>query len=105
MTSNRRTGFIVLIMLTIAGAAPIISVIAAGFVAGSLGCTLDEGSIHPCVVAGIDLGAVLYAMGVAGWLMLATGPLLIILILIWMIIGLRAILRRLRQPTSRLDRQ
>ncbi|MFC4639895.1 hypothetical protein [Deinococcus hohokamensis] len=38
------------------------------------GCRLDEGSVHPCLVLGVDLGGALYTMGMMGWIMLITVP-------------------------------
>jgi hypothetical protein len=46
----------------------------AGNIASANGCQLDEGSVHPCIVNGRDMGEQLYGMGVAGWFMLATIP-------------------------------
>ncbi|WP_118137484.1 hypothetical protein [Oceanicella sp. SM1341] len=54
---------------------PILSVLAAAAIAGALGCRLDEGSAHDCVLLGANLGETLYAMGVAGWLALVSLPL------------------------------
>ncbi len=54
---------------------PVISVAIAGEIANANGCQLDEGSVHPCVVNGTDIGETLYTLGVLGWLMLATLPL------------------------------
>jgi hypothetical protein len=65
---------IVIIILLIA-ALPLISVAIAGSIANANGCQLDEGSIHPCVVNGQDMGETLYSMGVMGWFMLVTIPL------------------------------
>lgn len=54
---------------------PVLSVAAAGAIANANGCDLDEGSVHPCLVNGVDMGETLYSMGVMGWFMLATLPL------------------------------
>lgn len=53
---------------------PVASVAVAGLVAEAAGCTLNEARAHPCVIAGLDWGGLLYTMGVLGWLMLATIP-------------------------------
>jgi hypothetical protein len=53
---------------------PVVSVAIAGGIANANGCQLDEGSAHPCIVNGQDVGETLYAMGVMGWLMLVTIP-------------------------------
>ena len=54
--------------------APVISVAMAGGIASLNGCPLTEANITPCVVLGVDLGGVLYGMGVMGWMMLLTLP-------------------------------
>jgi hypothetical protein len=53
---------------------PFIPVIIASLIASACGCDLDEGSAHPCIVFGKDIGRTLYAMGVMGWLGLLTFP-------------------------------
>jgi hypothetical protein len=51
---------------------PMILAAIASAIAGSAGCALDEGSIHPCVIAGEDWGSTLYTMAMMGWLAIAT---------------------------------
>jgi hypothetical protein len=75
--------FAILVVLTIW---PVISVLVASSIAEANGCALDEGSVHPCLVTGADWGEALYAMGVLGWLMLATLPLGGGALLVWLII-------------------
>ena len=53
---------------------PMILVTVAGNIASANGCQLDEGSVHPCIVDGRDIGEQLYGMGVMGWFMLVTIP-------------------------------
>ena len=81
---------------------PAVSVATAGQIANANGCQLDEGSIHPCVVNGEDMGETLYTMGMMGWLLIATIPLglgaaglYILLVAAFYII--RSILRRKKQ--------
>lgn len=62
-------GVIVLWMLL-----PMISVLTAGVIAQAAGCDLDEGSAHPCTVAGMDVGEALYTMFVMGWMFFLTVP-------------------------------
>ena len=57
-------------------------------VASPFGCALDEGSVHPCVVFGLDLGALLYVMAVAGWMTLFTAPLAAIALAGWLVVAL-----------------
>lgn len=53
---------------------PMVLVGVAGSIASANGCQLDEGSVHPCIVNGRDMGEQLYGMGVMGWFMLVTIP-------------------------------
>jgi hypothetical protein len=53
---------------------PLIPAFVAGIVAMVCGCKLDEGSVHPCVVFGKDIGAILNTMGMMGWFGMATFP-------------------------------
>jgi hypothetical protein len=56
-------------------------------------CQLDEGSVHPCLIAGVDLGAALYAMSVVAWVGIVAVPLLMAALLLW---GGIELVRRLR---------
>jgi hypothetical protein len=73
-----------LIVIVAVTLAPVASLLVAALIANFFGCRLDEGNLHPCVVGGIDLGAMLYGMGVMGWLFLATLPLGAIALLVWL---------------------
>jgi hypothetical protein len=65
---------------------PVISVVVASTIAGVNGCALDEGGMHACLVAGQDLGELLYTLFVLGWLMLASLPLGGIAVIVWLVI-------------------
>lgn len=56
------------------GVFPVIVSLLAGMIASASGCTLNEGSKHACLVLGIDMGGVLYAMGLAVWFSVVTLP-------------------------------
>jgi hypothetical protein len=84
---------------------PLISVAIAGSIANANGCQLDEGSVHPCIVNGTDMGETLYSMGVMGWFMLATIPLglgavVVHLLLVGAFYIIRGIIRRRRAAAS-----
>ena len=66
--------------------APIGSVVACGWIANAYGCKVDEGSVHPCIIGGVDRGELLYSMGVLGWLMLVTLPVGGLAFLVWLAI-------------------
>ncbi|HTJ58144.1 MAG TPA: hypothetical protein VL418_11330 [Devosiaceae bacterium] len=63
------------IAIAVVALLPVVSVLGAGLIADANGCALDEGGVHPCVVAGKDWGDLLYTMGVMGWLSLVSLPL------------------------------
>ena len=64
-------------------AAPLLSVVIASCVASHYGSQLDEGGPHPCVIHGVDVGGILYDMGVAGWFMILTVPIGLLAILMF----------------------
>lgn len=78
--------WIVLAIILLVALAPVISVIITGSIADANSCALDEGSVHPCIVNGEDIGSTLYAMGVMGWFMLATIPLGAGALLVWVVV-------------------
>jgi hypothetical protein len=71
---SRRGMFIIYLIIGLFTVAPILSVVIAASIAGACGCKLDEGDAHPCIVLGVDIGGVLYAMGLAVWLIPITLP-------------------------------
>ncbi len=89
-----KIGLFLLALVTMASAAPLVSVLVAGGVATVLACPLDEGSVHPCVLDGVDIGETLYAAFVMGWLMLLTLPAMLVTALVWIVLAVRALRRR-----------
>jgi ABC-type Fe3+ transport system permease subunit len=77
---------LVLILILAFTLAPIGSVMACAWIANSHGCKVDEGSVHPCIIDGVDRGQLLYTLGVMGWLMLFTLPVGGLALLIWIAI-------------------
>jgi hypothetical protein len=67
--------------------APLILALGAGGVASVLGCELNEGAAHPCILFGSDIGGTLYTFGVAGWLTLIGVPFLVAALAVWAIIA------------------
>lgn len=63
-----------LILSVLVGGTPVFSVLLAGLVAKANSCELHEGFVNPCVIFGVDLGGMLYSMGVFGWFMLISLP-------------------------------
>jgi hypothetical protein len=76
---------------------PMISVFTASAIAEASGCSLDEGSAHPCTVLGTDIGDTLYTMFVMGWMFFLTVPTgLVALVLFTVIVLLAARSKRIR---------
>jgi hypothetical protein len=99
-STGRLLAFITLCVLTVVGWAPLLGVLASSLFASSFGCTLNEGNLHPCVVAGIDFGGLLYTGFVGGWLMLVTWPFMLLTLVIWIVLGIAFIVRRVRAKPS-----
>jgi len=78
-------GILGLVVIVVFTTAPLISAGIAGSIASANDCRLDEGSIHTCVVNGRDLGSTLYSMGVFGWFMLATIPIGLVVLLVYLV--------------------
>ena len=57
-------------------------------------CRVDEGSVHACSAAGIDIGPVLYGLGMSGWLILGLWPVMILTVLLWRALLVWVIVRR-----------
>ena len=88
-----RIGLGLVAIVTIVSLLPLVGLVAAGMIADRFGCILDEGSVHPCTVAGQDLGGPLYAAFVGGWLALLTAPVMLATAAFWIVCGVRAVIR------------
>jgi hypothetical protein len=92
--SWRFPAFLTLCVVTAIAWLPFLLVLTAGLFATVFGCTLNEGDSHPCVVAGIDFGELLYVAGVSGWFMLVTFPFMLLTLLVWFVLGIVFMVRR-----------
>ena len=99
-TLASRIGLVVLVVMTVASVAPLVSVIVSSGIANALDCPIDEGSAHPCRLAGTDIGDFLYAAFVMGWLMLLAAPVMLVAVLFWIVLAVRALRRRRARRTS-----
>lgn len=77
---------LVILFILILGASPLISTAIAGSIAEANGCTLHEGFVNPCIINGEDWGQDLYTFGVLGWLALATIPIALGVVAIYLLI-------------------
>ena len=85
-----------LAIITLLAASPILGVIFTAVVASALHCQVDEGSVHPCLYLGHDIGPLLYNLGVGGWLMIITLPILFICFVLWVGVAIIFFTRRRR---------
>jgi hypothetical protein len=80
--------------LTLLSFAPIGAGVLAGSVASAAGCTLDEGSVHPCLVLGHDVGDALYTGFVLTWLAFVTWPGMLVALGLWTWVLVRGLRKR-----------
>jgi hypothetical protein len=68
---------------------PIAVTYTAGLIAVAIGCDLNEASVHPCPLFGVNIGPLLYGMGLAIWFvsltMLAGLLALVVLFIVWIV--------------------
>jgi hypothetical protein len=81
--------------------APIIPAVIAANVVNAAGCRLDEGSIHPCLINGVDYGDTLYTMGMMPWFVFFSVPLAVGLFVVYLVIvGIILLIRIFRKPKN-----
>ncbi|WP_426960283.1 hypothetical protein [Muricoccus radiodurans] len=73
-----------MVVLTVVGWAPLASA-----VAGAFGCTLNEATAHPCIVAGHDVGETLAVMFVMAWAAIFAFPLMLASLVGWITVWAR----------------
>ena len=94
----------VFLAIILCAISPFFGVAYAGAVAEKYGCELNEGSINPCVVDGVDRGADLYSLGMLGWLGIATLPLGLAAVVLYIAIVLIVYLvMRLRKKKAKQE--
>jgi hypothetical protein len=64
----------VVLLIAFCAGTPLFVSLLAGGVATLAGCGLHEGNAQPCSIVGVEVGEVLYAAGLTGWLLLVTVP-------------------------------
>ena len=88
-----RTGLFLMVL----GALPFVVVEALIRLGHVLDCELNMARVQPCVVFGVDIGGVLTYLGVMGWFMLVSWPLLLAGLALWAVAGLIALVRWARR--------
>jgi hypothetical protein len=65
---------------------------------------VDEGSVHPCIAFGSDVGDLVYNLCVAGWLIIPALPVMFWTLILWLALLARLIVRRIwPKPASGVD--
>jgi hypothetical protein len=65
---------------------PVLSMGVAQAIADYYGCKLDLASAHPCMVGGKDIGHDLLTLGMMGWFLFSTMPVLLGFVALWVIV-------------------
>ncbi len=86
-------GLVALYLATLISFAPVVALIISMAVANMMDCPLDEGSVHPCLIKGVDFGDALYTGMILGWGMLITWPGMLLATLVWLFLAIRFLLR------------
>ena len=66
--------WLVYLVIAFVGVMPMLIAMLAGVIANLAKCELNEGSVNPCMIAGRDVGKLLYTMFVGGWFTFMTMP-------------------------------
>ena len=72
-----------LVLLLVVTMFPVPFLFFASWFAEANGCTVNEGGIYPCIVDGTDWGDSLAMMGMSGWLLIATIPIMAFGVTVW----------------------
>ena len=80
-------------LIVFLGSIPLLAVLTAGLIADIGGCTLNEGSVNPCVVWGYDWGETLYSWFVLAWFGVLTVPLAFMTFIIWAVVEIIRIIK------------
>jgi hypothetical protein len=87
-------------LIVLFGALPLLSALTASAVAAALGCGLDEGSIHLCMLWGRNIGKALYIMFVSGWFGMVTIPFACLAMIVWIVVAMILIVIAYRRRTT-----
>ncbi len=77
----------ILVCILLVAIAPLIPALIAAYIVDAVGCQLDEGSIHPCLINGVDYGDTLYTLGMMPWFVFFSVPLAAGLLVVYLVIA------------------
>jgi hypothetical protein len=75
---------------------PLLLVLLSIGIASAFGCRLDEASVHPCRVAGMELGAALSDGFICLWLLLFVWPVMLLTLAAWIVLLVQKLARKRR---------
>lgn len=87
---------ILALVLILGGFSPLIGLALVAALSALTGCRVHAGAPVPCVIAGVDLGGMLYSLGVGGWAFFLTAPAALAGIALALVLAVMALLRRAR---------
>lgn len=93
----RRTLLLLAACLTLLIWLPPLSFALVFIIASLADCTVHEGNVNPCVIAGVDWGGMLQIVGMTGmWMTIVTMPLMMPTLAGWVVYIIFIIIRRWR---------
>ena len=92
---------VALVLIVLFGAAPFIAALAAMILAGALGCPLNAGGAHACLMFGRDIGPALQTVLGGHWFALMTMPGAVMALVVWAVVALILLLLHRRRRRRR----
>ena len=77
---------ILMSILVLACLAPLFSMLAAQAAAFIYGCDLSLAATQPCMAHSTDIGQTLLTMGMMGWFLMTTLPVMLGVVILWIIV-------------------
>lgn len=96
----RTIGIGVLVVGTAISWMPLLLVLLSIGIASAFGCRLDEASVHPCRVAGMELGPALSDGFICLWLLLFVWPAMLLTLAAWLILLVQRLARKHRASAT-----
>jgi len=87
-----------LVLILLFAALPMLAALAASGIAAVLGCPLNEGGAHACLLFGHEIGGALSVMAASHWFVYVTIPGAVAALVVWIVVALiLLVLRRWRR--------
>jgi hypothetical protein len=84
------TSFFVIVLFALL---PLITTLIAVGIAQANDCRVDESSVHPCIINGVDHGADLQAAANSFWLTFISVPAAFLLFIVWLVVFIIHLMR------------